>query len=89
MIGAACADINLPEDKTPIFYLPGVGRQDLRAVQNCPDHLKSLAELQYRGTIWSQLNSKDWTILAFMKSDQGGLGLDVAQDNDSKDAMDE
>jgi len=83
VIGAACVEVNLPDDQTPIFYLPGVSRQDLRAVQSCPDHLKPLAELQYRGTIWSQLNSKDWTILAFMGSEQGGLGLDVAKDNNS------
>ncbi len=80
-------DISLPQDRLPIFYLPGVSRHDLRAVENCPDYLKPLAELQYRGVIWSQLNAKDWTILAFLKSDQGGLGLDVAQDNDSKNAM--
>lgn len=77
----------LPEGKTPILYLPGVSRQDLRAVESCPDHLKPLAELQYRGAIWSQINAKDWTILAYLKSDQGGLGLDVAQDNDAKQAM--
>jgi len=71
----------------PILYLPGVSRQDLRAVESCPDHLKALAELQYRGVIWSQINAKDWTILAYLKSDQGGLGLDVAQDNDAKNAM--
>lgn len=87
IIGAACLEITLPANKTPIFYLPGVGRQDLRAVQECPEHLKPLAELQYRGAIWSQLNSKDWTILAFLKSEQGGLGLDVAQDKVSKNAM--
>lgn len=74
-------------DKIPILYLPGVSRQDLRAVDSCPDHLKPLAELQYRGVIWSQINAKDWTILAWLKSDQGGLGLDVAQDNDAKNAM--
>ncbi|SDW36898.1 BREX-1 system phosphatase PglZ type B [Nitrosomonas communis] len=71
----------------PIIYLPGVSRQDLRAIESCPDHLKPLAELQYRGVIWSQINAKDWTILAYLKSDQGGLGLDVAQDNDTKSAM--
>ncbi|MDP2203749.1 MAG: BREX-1 system phosphatase PglZ type B [Methylicorpusculum sp.] len=71
----------------PIVYLPGVSRQDLRAVESCPEHLKPLAELQYRGVIWSQINAKDWTILAFLKSDQGGLGLDVAQDTDTKTAM--
>lgn len=71
----------------PILYLPGVSRQDLRAVENCPDLLKPLAELQYRGVIWSQVNAKDWTILAFLVSDQGGLGLNVAQDSDTKKAM--
>jgi len=71
----------------PILYLPGVSRQDLRAIESCPDHLKPLAELQYRGVIWSQINAKDWTILAYLKSDQGGLGLDVAQDSDAKSAM--
>lgn len=71
----------------PILYLPSVSRQDLRAVENCPDLLKPLAELQYRGAIWSQVNAKDWTILAFLVSDQGGLGLNVAQDSDTKTAM--
>jgi hypothetical protein len=80
-------DVDLPVARTPIFYLPGVSRQDLRAVESCPEHLKPLAELQYRGIIWSQINAKDWTILAYLKSDQGGLGLDVAQDNDAKNAM--
>ena len=46
-----------------------------------------MAELQYRGVIWSQINAKDWTVLAFLKSDQGGLGLDVAQDTDTKNAI--
>ena len=80
-------EVSLPPDIVPIIYLPGISRQDLRAIENCPDNLKPLAELQYRGVIWSQINNKDWTILAFLKSDQGGLGLDVAQDNASKQAM--
>ena len=71
----------------PILYLPGVGRRDLRAVEDCPEHLKPLAELQYRGVYWSQASTRDWTVLAFLKSDQKGLGLDVAQDNDTKTAM--
>jgi len=87
VIAGAAKGVDLPSDRTPIFYLPGVSRQDLRAVEGCPEHLKALAELQYRGAIWSQLNGKDWTILAFLKTDQGGLGLDVAQDNDAKNAM--
>jgi len=87
VLAGANNDITLPQDRTPIIYLPGVSRQDLRAVESCPDNLKPLAELQYRGVIWSQVNAKDWTILAFLKSNQGGLGLDVSQDNESKNAM--
>ena len=80
-------EVKLPSDKTPILYLPGVRRQDLRAVADCPEHLKPLAELQYRGVIWSHVNSKDWTIASFLQSNQGGLGFDVAQDNEAKNAM--
>ena len=81
------SDVSLPEDRTPIIYLPGVSRQDLRAIESCPDLLKPLAELQYRGVFWSQSNAKDWTILAFLKSGQGGLGLDVARDIDTGKTM--
>ena len=87
VLAGKTTDVELPSDRIPIFYLPGVSRQDLRAVESCPDSLKPLAELQYRGVIWSQISAKDWTVLAFLKSDQGGLGLDVAQDTDAKNAM--
>lgn len=55
---------------------------DLRAIESCPRDLQPLAELQYRGVFWSQLNGKDWTVSAFLASKNGGLGLglDVAQD---------
>ena len=76
-----------PEGKTPVIYLPGVSRQTLRAVEECPDALKPLVELQYRGTVWTQKNGKDWTIRAFLVSDDGGLGLDVAEDKLTIQAM--
>lgn len=85
-IAGQIGDLSLPRDRTPIVYLPGVKRQDLRAVESCPAHLKPLAELQYRGVIWSQMK-KDWTILAYLQSVQDGLGLDVAQDKDTRNAM--
>lgn len=75
------------DGKPPVLYLPGVSRQELRAVESCPDHLKAIAELQYRGAFWSQLSSRDWTIFAFFSSSLGGLGLDIAQDNDTKNAL--
>lgn len=48
---AGKGDHSLSKAHPPIFYLPGVSRQDLRAVESCPDLLKPLAELQYRGVI--------------------------------------
>jgi hypothetical protein len=56
------AEVALPAGTVPIIYLPGVSRATLRATEDCPSELKPLAELQYRGVIWSQANAKDWTI---------------------------
>ena len=39
----------LAGDRPPIIYLPGVARQDLRAGEECPDGLKPLVELLFRG----------------------------------------
>ena len=69
-----------PNGTVPVIYMPGVSRQTLRAVEECPDAIKPLVELQYRGAVWTQKNGKDWTVRAFLVSDEGGLGLDVAED---------
>lgn len=71
----------------PVLYLPGVSRADLRAIESCPRHLQPLAELQYRGVFWTQLNAKDWTVNAFLTSKKGGLGLDVGQDQATQKAL--
>jgi hypothetical protein len=34
--------VTLPADRVPVFYLPGVSRQDLRAIEACPDLLEAL-----------------------------------------------
>ena len=80
-------DLSWPVGTVPVIYMPGVSRQTLRAVEECPDLLKPLVELQYRGTVWMQKNGKDWTILAFLVSDDGGLGLNVAEDKLTIQAM--
>ena len=77
--GSAFPDLNWPNGTVPVIYMPDVSRQTLRAVEECPDVLKPLVELQYRGAVWTQKNGKDWTIRAFLVSDDG-LGLDVAED---------
>ena len=70
-----------------IVHLPSISRADLRAIETCPRDLQPLAELQYRGVFWSQSNGKDWTINAFLTSKNGGLGLDVAQDKSTQEAL--
>ena len=80
-------DLTWHEGTVPVIYMPEVSRQTLRAVEECPDALKPLVELQYRGAVWTQKNGKDWTIRAFLVNDEGGLGLDVAEDKLTLQAM--
>ena len=72
---------------TPIFYLPGISREQLRDTEGCPPELTALVELQYRGALWLHVNGKDWTPYAFMVSKHGGLDLDVAKDQPTLDAL--
>ncbi len=71
------AGMEFPADRPPVFYLPGVSRASLRAIEDAPDFLAPLLELQFRGGVWFHPNGKDWTVLAFAQS---RLGLDVARD---------
>ena len=87
VIERSLPEIDLPEDVTPVIYMPNVSRQTLRAVEECPDTLKPLVELQYRGTVWTQRNGRDWTVEAFLVSKDGGLGLDVAKDRHTRRSM--
>lgn len=80
-------DVDWVNGTVPVVYMPGVSRQTLRAVEECPEALKPLVELQYRGAVWTQKNGKDWTVRAFLVSDNGGLGLDVAEDKLTLQAM--
>jgi len=87
MIARTLPEADWSQETVPILYLPGVSRQELRAVKECPKDLQPLAELQYRGVYWTQINSRDWTLLAFLQSKDGGLGLDVARDSETLEAM--
>jgi len=71
----------------PIVYLPGHSRASLRAVEECPAEIKPLAGLQYLGVIWSQKNGRDWTLSAFLQSQAGGLGIAVASDPQTSEAL--
>ncbi|MCF7970254.1 MAG: BREX-1 system phosphatase PglZ type B [Methylococcaceae bacterium] len=87
VLAGTLPEIILPEASVPIIYLPGVSRSDLRAIESCPVWLQGLAELQYRGVFWSQTNGRDWTVNAFLTSHSGGLGLEVAKDDKTQNAL--
>lgn len=76
-----------PVGTTPIFYFPGISREELRATEDCPPELAALVELQYRGVMWLHVNGKEWTPYAFLVSKHGGLDLDVAKDQATLDAL--
>ncbi len=86
MVDRALESPALPDDCTPIIYLPGVSRQQLRAGEDCPDVLQPLVELMYRGTLWLQRGGHDWTATAFMTSDDA-LGLELSGDNQTTEAL--
>jgi len=72
---------------TPIFYLPGISREQLRAVEECPPELAAMVELQFRGALWLHVNGKEWTPYAFLVSKHGGLGLEMPRDQATLDAL--
>ena len=84
----ALPEVELAEGVTPIVYLPGVSRQELRAVQECPDSLKPLVELQYRGVL---LDAKETVRTGRWKRSssrrKADWGLDVARDATTRRAM--
>ena len=73
----------------PVIYLPGIGRTAFRSADQCPSQAKHLFALQFQGQFWTQKNGKDWTPFAFLSSLEGGLGLDVAADLETKKAIQE
>ena len=80
---AGRTEIQLDPRQPTIVYLPGVGRDDLRAVDACPSHLQLLAGIQHRGRLWSQSNGRDWTPLALLVSEK----LKVVRDDDTLEAL--
>lgn len=77
----------LPDEGVPIVYLPGVAREDMRAVEDCPDRLKPLAALQYRSVFFSHPNGRDWSMAGWLCHKDRGAGLEVASDEETQRAL--
>ena len=83
MIARTLPEDILQEDDVPVIYLPGFGKQDLRAIEDCPKPLQPLAELQYRGSLWVHPNGRDWSVVGFLHS----IGAPIGADNATKKAL--
>lgn len=75
--------------EAPVIYLPGIDRSAFRSADQCPDQARHLFALQFQGQCWTQKNGKNWTPFAFLSSADGGLGLDISGDQDTKKSIQE
>ncbi len=82
---------DVPGDRAPVVYLPGIERGQLRAGEDCPEHLRPLVELLYRGVPWHHPNGRDWSVRAFLALRAGGVpagpGFDIAGDSETREAL--
>ncbi|WP_181308261.1 BREX-1 system phosphatase PglZ type B [Rufibacter sp. XAAS-G3-1] len=87
MVNKALPEATWSTDETPIIYLPGISKSDLKNSADDNLALQPLLEYLYTGNIWTQENGKEWTLLAFLQNKQAGLGIKTAQDTPTKDAL--
>ncbi len=87
MVARMLPEANWAERTIPVLYLPGIARTDLRNVEKAGMELQPLLEYQYTGTLFLQENGKEWTVLALVENSAAGLGVNVAKDANSKDAL--
>jgi hypothetical protein len=82
---------DVPADRPPVVYLPGIERGQLRAGEDCPEHVRPLVELLYRGAAWHHPNGRDWSVRAFLELRADGVpegpGLDIAGDSETREAL--
>jgi hypothetical protein len=74
-------------ESLPVIYLPGVTRDDLQSVAADDQRLAPLASLQHRSQWFTQSNGRDWTVRAFLANKDRGLGLNVASDEATAQAL--
>ena len=87
MVAKTLPEADWDEEVTPIIYLPGIAKSDLRNVENAGLEFQPLLEYQYTGTLFTQENGKEWSIMAFVENSIYGLGLIVKKDTSTKYAL--
>ena len=87
MIARLLPEANWDAEAIPIVYMPNVAKSDLKNVENAVFNFQPLLEYQYTGTLFLQDNGPEWSILAFVENPLSGLGIKVAKDTATKDAL--
>jgi hypothetical protein len=87
MVAKMLPEADWASETTPIIYLPGIAKSDLKNIANAALDLQPLMEYQYTGNIFTQVNGREWTVLAFMENQQFGLGVKVAQDPSTRETL--
>ncbi len=86
MVGRTLPEAVLDTKQVPVIYLPGIAKSDLRNLSQADPEIAPLMEYQYTGTLWIHRNGKEWTVNAFLQNKEEGMGLNMAQDNETKEA---
>lgn len=76
-----------PAETIPIIYLPGFSKNNVKNFAQGDLGLQPLMEYLYTGALFAQPNGREWTVMALLENQQIGLGLKVAQDNPTKEAV--
>ena len=87
MVAGLIPHENWPKSSTPIVYLPGISKNDLKNIHTVGLDLQPLIEYQYTGTIFSQTNGREWTVMAFLQNREEGMGLNISQDLATKSSI--
>jgi hypothetical protein len=87
MVERSLPEANWADTDVPIIYMPGIAKKDFRNISEADLLLQPLMEYQYTGSMWLHENGREWTIAGFLQNEQDGMGLNVSQDNATKDAL--
>ena len=84
---ASTLELEGPPAGVPIVYLPGISRDSLRSLDGVAPELAPLGALQHRCQWFSHPNGKDWTVRSLLSNKERGLGLSIASDAATAEAL--
>ena len=84
---ATTVELDEAPEGVPIVYLPGVSRDGMRTLNGVSPDLAPLGALQHRCQWFSHPNGKDWTVRSLLANADRGLGLSIANDSATAQAL--